>query len=117
MTKVIKRTFPDWGNQKRTDWKTLIASLPAGLTFKQAAQRLGKNYYSVRRALRFYGYCALDGRHTGQINRRKVDPAKLNWKLSNIALGRKYGMSRERFRKIRLEQGIPVVESRGRKPL
>lgn len=99
------------------NWRKLIQSLPKGLTFREAATRLGQDYNQTRLAIHRYRYRAVDGRAFSQVARRKIKAgASINWLLPNIEIARKLGVSRERVRQLRLAAGKPMIESRGRKP-
>lgn len=98
------------------NWSDLIACLPPGLTFSEAAARLGTDYQATRNAIKRYGYKAADGRKFSQNGRRKLVPENVNWKLSNIEIARRLKISRERVRFMRAQLNKPFVESRGRKP-
>jgi hypothetical protein len=98
------------------NWRTLIRSLPKGLTFREAASRLGQNYNSTRLAIHRYKYRAVDGRRFSQIVKRKIKVEAIDWRRSNIEIARELRCSRERVRQLRSSLGKPFVESRGRKP-
>lgn len=95
--------------------ETLIEALPPGLTFQEAALRLGVDYQACRRAIQKYGYRASDGRRYCQNSTRKLVPEKIDWRKSNIQIARELLISRERVRVVRSKIGKPLVESRGRK--
>lgn len=97
------------------NWKDLIDCLPPGLTFSEAAKRLGKDYQAVRYAIIRHGYPAADGRRFSQNASRALDPAKVDWSLSNIEIARRLGISKQRVSKVRKQLNLPLVESRGRK--
>ena len=99
---------------KHRDWKILVKALPKGLTVSEAKDIVGADFSTVRLALIRHGYKAKDGRvGNDKSSQRVIDPKKVNWKLSNVELGRRYGVSRERFRQLREREGKPRVESRG----
>lgn len=98
-------------------WKSLIASLPSGLSYSEAADRLGLDYQSVRQAIRRYRYQAIDGRKFSQDGRRKFDPDKADWTKSNQWNAIEQKCSRELVRRYRNRLQKPFVESRGRKSI
>ena len=61
------------------------------------------------------GYPIPDGRRFAQLKTRKFNPGKADWTQSNIALARKWKVTRQRVLAIRKQLGHPKVESRGRK--
>lgn len=91
-----------------------LASLPSGLTISEVGLRLGLSYQRSRDVIRESGYKSRDGRTMAQIARRVLDPATVDWSLSNIEIARKSGVSRERVRAIRERLGKAKVEARGR---
>lgn len=95
-------------------WKSLISSLPKGLSFTEAATRLGMDYQSVRAAIKRHGYKAVDGRRFSQNHNRKFWFEGVNWKMSNVEIAREHGVSRELVRRVRNRLCKPFVESRGR---
>lgn len=95
-------------------WKSLIDSLPPGLSYTEAATRLGKDYQCVRAAIKRHGYDAVDGRRFSQNHNRKFWFEGVDWKQSNADIGREHGVSRELVRRVRNRLGKPFVESRGR---
>ena len=97
------------------NWKKLIRSLPKGLTFTEAAARLGQDYNATRLAIHKYGYAAVDGRRYSQMPRRKIRVEDIDWSKSNIQIARELLASRERVRQLRKSNGKRFVESRGRK--
>lgn len=91
---------------KLKEWKPLVASLPQGLTVKAAADYLGHNYATVRLWLVRFKYRFTDGRkHAWPLKRRmgitKIDPKRVDWSKSNIAIAKQFNVSRERVRQIR----------------
>lgn len=98
-----------------TDWKRMLRALPKGLTFTEAAQRLGTDYQQTRLAIQRHNYSATDGRRYSQNRIRRLAPEQVDWKMSNIDIAREFGVSRERVRVLRDRLGKPFVESRGRK--
>ena len=96
-------------------WKSLIDSLPDGLTFSEAAKRLGLPYQATRQAIIRYRYPAVDGRRYGQRRVRRMVPESIDWRKSNIQIARELLVSRERVRIVRKALGKKRVESRGRK--
>ena len=77
------------------NWPDLIATLPPGLSFKAAADRLGRHPRTVHNALTRYGYTATDGRHAGQLHRRKLDPDKVDWSRPLVDIARECGVSKQ----------------------
>ena len=55
-----------------------------------------------------------DGRRFAQLKTRKFNPKKADWTQSNIALARRWKVTRQRVQQIRKQLGHPKVESRGR---
>lgn len=102
-------------NMTQTQWKSLIASLPPGLSFSEAAVRLCMDYQAVRNAIRRYGYKAVDGRRFSPNKNIQFWYKDVNWQKSNVVIAREHGVSREMVRRIRKRLGHPRVESRGRK--
>lgn len=96
-------------------WKSLISSLPRGLSYSEAATRLGRDYQAVRQAIIRHGYRAVDGRKFSQNGRRKFQYEGVDWRRSNVAIAREHGVSRELVRRVRDRLRKPFVESRGRK--
>lgn len=99
------------------EWNRLLRSLPRGLSYLEAADRLGLHYQQVRNAIKRLGYRAIDGRRFSQNHRRKIRAEDVDWSMSNIAIARLFGVSKERVRAIRDRLGKPFVESRGRKKI
>lgn len=97
------------------NWRALIKSLPPGLTFKEAAVRLGRPYNNTRLALHKYRYKAADGRAFSQRGQRKVRLEDIDWRQSNVEIARTFGASRELVRQLRKKLRKPFVEARGRK--
>jgi len=93
----------------------LVKSLPFGLSYREAAARIGLPYQRVRLAMIRDKYPVADGRGFSQNGRRKLNPALLDWSKSNIALARQWKCSRERVRTLRQKLGLPKIESRGRR--
>ena len=93
-----------------------LRSLPKGLTFDEAARRMGIPYRRACYLMHKGGYAALDGRRFGQRKNRKLVPEKVNWKLPNTEIARQFKVSRERVRQARERLGKKAVENRGRKP-
>ena len=89
----------------RRAWCKLLDKLPPGLKYYQVARRLNRPYNTVITAMLRYGYRAVDGRHTGQLNRRKLDPAKVDWTLPTPELRRRYKVSRQRLWVVRKNLG------------
>ena len=98
----------------KRDWPKLLSSLPHGLTIGEAAKRLNTPYLSTRAAIRMFGYPVIDGRKYGQRSNRKLKLDKVDWTKSNVAIARKFKVSRELVRLRRKQLGHPHVESRGR---
>jgi hypothetical protein len=96
---------------------SLFEKLPPGLTIPQVAKRFRVNYQTARRLIKMNLYLYTDGRHFGQLKRRKFNPAKADWRKSNVAIAKQFCVSRERVRVVRGKLGHPFIESRGRKPL
>lgn len=84
----------------------LIGKVPPGLTVSEVASRLSLSYHQARYRMLKAGYRAKDGRETGQHNHRKFNPKPHEWRLKNADLARRYGVSRERVRKVRELRGI-----------
>ena len=101
--------------KRNRNWEQAIASLVASLTFQEVAKRLGVNYQVARRIINEYGYKAVDGRKFGQVENRKLEPDKVDWRMSNVDIARQFGVSRERVRFVRNYLGKPKIESRGRR--
>lgn len=101
-------------------WKTLISSLPTGLTITEAVGILGENYSSTRAYLHKFGYKFKDGRLGHHSERCKVDWDAMDWRQANIDIKRflmrekGISVSKERVRVARLERKKPLVEARGR---
>lgn len=87
----------------------VIRRSPKPLTISQIAQRLRVPYHSARRLVLKFRYKARDGRANGQDHRRIFHPGKADWRRSNVELARKFGVSRERVRKLRERFGIAKV--------
>lgn len=101
------------------DWDLVISALPPNLTTSQAASLLNRNYTTVRSNLHRHQYSTRDGRHHRYVFRppvSRVNWSTINWRLSNIAIARQRGVSREIVRRMRKRLGKPFVESRGAKP-
>lgn len=101
------------------DWDQIVAALPANLTVTQAASLLHRNYTTVRKNLRQRNYPARNGhkcRFVFSPPQTQVKWESVNWRLSNIAIARQRGVSREIVRRMRNRLGKPFVESRGAKP-
>ena len=79
----------------------------------EVSRRLGTPYQQTRLAILRHRYPYSDGRRFGQA--KKLIAAQVNWKLPNVEIARKFGVSRERVRKLREKLCKPFVESRGRK--
>ena len=95
-----------------------IKKLPKGLSYVEAARRLGHEYSSARVALKEMKYPATDGRGQSKTRRQAVlkQFAGADWRMSNIGLALQFGVSREWVRQVREMVGAPFVEARGRKP-
>lgn len=101
--------------KRNHNWRKLLKSIPAGLTYSEVARRLGTKYFDTREAILKYRYKAVDGRRYGQLRHRKFDLSRVDWKLPNVDIARQFGVSRELIRLRRRALGKPFVESRGRK--
>lgn len=77
-----------------------IKRLPKGLSFTQAARRLRTPYANTLRILHRVKYPAVDGRTHSQDFRRILDPAKVDWRKSKLAIARELGISRQRVHKV-----------------
>lgn len=84
-------------------WPKLIAKLPPGLSFGQAARKLRAPYTVVRYAIHRYGYPAVDGRSFGQRVRRILDPDKTDWRKSDLQIARELLISKQRVNRVRHE--------------
>jgi hypothetical protein len=98
----------------RINWKRELKKLPRGLTFTEVATRLGSSHSTAFYAIKRCGYRASDGRIFAQRSRRRLDPDKVDWKLSNIQIARSLGISKQRVSLVRKKLGKRPVESRGR---
>lgn len=108
--------------KSRLSWKLLVSTLPPGLTIAEASRRLRRPYWGTLEAIHRYGYEYSDGRRFRWSDSRlarkrgyRFNPLKADWSKSNIALAKRFGVSRERVRIVRRNLGLPFVESRGRK--
>lgn len=88
--------------------------LPKGLSYGEAARRLGLDYQACRKLLLEQGYRATDGRTYAQNGKRRFPAEDADWTRSNVWLARRYGVSRNLVRMWRDRLGKPKVESRGR---
>lgn len=103
----------------RLNSRSLIESLPPGLTIWQAAAMLRQSYSRVRNLMLRFHYLPLDGRRLRwklAPPRTRVPWDRVNWRLSNIVLATRYRVSREIVRRMRNRLQKPFVESRGAKP-
>lgn len=91
-------------------------TLPRGLTFAEAARRLGLDYRKALYVIHKHGYPAVDGRHFGQRSHRRLDPSRVDWKQSNIQIARRFRVSRERVRFLRERLGKAAVGKPGPVP-
>jgi hypothetical protein len=98
-------------------WSEKIKSLPASLTQTQAGKFLKLKSCTVRLWLLRFGYKSPDGREiewpeSRRAKRRIMNPAKVDWSQTNLAIAKKYGISRERVRQVRSRLGVAKVGGR-----
>lgn len=89
-----------------TPWPNLIKKLPKGLSARQAARRLRRNYNTTRYWLLKRGYHRKDGRRVPWSSARwrdtaVVDPKRVDWTLTDSEIGRRVGVSRQRIGQLR----------------
>lgn len=100
------RTFKDWHRE--------ISRLPKNLTLFRASRQLRISYPYASIKLNQHGYKVRETRG-GFKGVRKLTPAilkRIDWTQLNADLGRKYKVSRERMRQVRLAHGKPKVNGR-----
>lgn len=100
---------------KDRKWRIAVDRLAAGLSISEMSRRLGVSYQIARRIAIAYKYPVADARKFGQSARRKIVPEEIDWTMSNIAIARKFNISRQRVKVVRDKLGIPMIEARGRK--
>lgn len=100
---------------KNAMWATLIRALPEELSVSTVSKIFKRSVITTRRKLIEHGY-----RFKHREPREYVMPTwaqKADWKMPNIDIARKFGITKERVRVFRKQLGKPKVESRGRKKL
>ena len=85
----------EYGYSTRMNWPEIIATLPPGLSSIEVSRRLNRHPRTVHDALTRYGYAATDGRHAGQLHRRKLDPDKVDWSRPLVEIAREWGVSKQ----------------------
>lgn len=93
-------------------WRKLIGALPPNLTVLEVARIFRRSPEVMERRLREAGYVY-------RVTRRGVLIApwslEADWRLPNVDIARKFGVTRERVRQVRRKLGLPPVECRGRR--
>ena len=102
---------------KRIQWQTLVESLPENLTVKAAAKYLDLPYFTVRYWLLQLGYKFRDGRNCcwSQARRAKFTKlvaSKVDWDLTNVAIAKRFGVSRQRVHQVRSRLKFPKIGGR-----
>lgn len=87
-------------------WISLLRRLPPGLSARQAARRLRRNYNTTRYWLVKRGYHRKDGRHAAWTRERwrhfaVADPQRIDWDMRDADIARACGVSRQRIGQLR----------------
>ncbi len=103
----------------REDWKSAIARLKPGLSYVQAAEKLGQSYSVTRKWLIIFKYRRVDGRGNSMVRRNAMlnEYSGIDWRKSNVLLALECGKTRERMRQVRCLLRKPKIEARGRKAI
>ena len=96
------------------NWKKVLASIPAGLSYSEVAARLGTDYSTTRVAIKQHRYKVADGRRFAQNATRILVPEDIDWRKPNIQIARELLISKQRVSFVRKQLGKAPVESRGR---
>jgi len=95
----------------RVFWFERLGALPAGLDLRTLAQALGTPYSTARRWAFLFGYPITDLRCRGG-PRDKWDG--IDWALTDSQIARQLGVSRERVRQVRKQQGLAPSTGKNR---
>lgn len=101
-------------NWNKTIWQSEIAKLPAGLSIPAIARKLKKRYAVTHLWLKHYKYKFPDTRGKWSRNGhgshcKKLDTAKVDWNMTDAAIAKQFGVSRQRVGIVRQDHGKAKV--------
>ena len=97
----------------RMVWFQRLGAVPSGLDLSALAQALGTAYSTARRWAFLFGYPITDRRCRGPRDKWN----SIDWKLSDSQIARNLGVTRERVRQVRKQQGLPPSTGRHRRAI
>lgn len=100
----------------RTQWKSLIDTIPPGLTYQESASFIGKSYHQTYYWMREFRIRPPQRAGVGQLRfKSRMTWGPVDWTLRDVDIARKMGKTRERVRQVRQILKMPKVGKVGRR--